>query len=96
MTADLDSIGTPGIVLRLFFKTAKLINGYLGVLKGQVKSPYFITLTIPNVAGQELKYSINEMIKMINSINNLFRRPYLKETLDYLTTHLLRTFRAYV
>lgn len=54
-------------------RTAKLINAYLGVLKDQVKNPYFITLTIPNVASQELRYSIDEMIKTINRINNLFR-----------------------
>lgn len=54
-------------------RTAKLINGYLGVLKDQVKNPYFTTLTIPNVKGSELQTSIDEMIRTIISINNLFR-----------------------
>lgn len=54
-------------------RTAKLINGYLPAVKSKVKEPYFITLTIPSVPSSELKASIDEMIKTINSIENKFR-----------------------
>lgn len=54
-------------------RTAKLINGYMQPLKDKVKQPYFITLTIPNVAGYDLRNSIQEMTKTMRKITDLFR-----------------------
>lgn len=53
-------------------KTAKLINGYLPELKKMI-DPRFVTLTIPNVPGNELKSTIDDIISKIQMINSLFR-----------------------
>lgn len=55
-------------------RTAKLIDGYLPVIKKEIPDPYFITLTIPNVSARELKPAINKMIKEIVRINKSFRK----------------------
>lgn len=52
---------------------AKLINGYLPVIKKELFKPFFVTLTIPNVSGQELRSTVRGMIRTVIEINNLFR-----------------------
>jgi Replication protein len=54
-------------------RTAKLINGYLPGIKQDLVDPYFVTLTIPNVPGPDLRRSISEMTRTIRKITNLFR-----------------------
>lgn len=54
-------------------RTAKLINGYLPRISQDLTAPFFITLTIPNVSGPELRSSIDGMTRTINKIQNLFR-----------------------
>ena len=52
-------------------RTAKLIRGYLPQLE-KIEHKYFVTLTIPNVTGSELRGSIQEMIKKFQVINKSF------------------------
>ncbi len=52
-------------------RTAKLISGYLPQLE-KIENKYFVTLTIPNVPGSELRSSIQEMTKKIQVINKSF------------------------
>jgi len=54
-------------------RTAKMINGYMPTIKQEIKQPYFVTLTIPNVVGSDLKRSVREMLSTFIRINNLFR-----------------------
>lgn len=54
-------------------RTAKLINGYLPVIKSNFKVPMFVTLTIPNVSAEDLRRSIEEMTRTIIKINDTFR-----------------------
>jgi len=54
-------------------RTAKLINGYLPAINENIKKPYFVTLTIPNIPEHELKPAIIEMIKTIRRVTDLFR-----------------------
>jgi len=54
-------------------RTAKLINGYLPVIRSEIKKPMFVTLTIPNVPGDELRAVIGDMVKTIRTITDLFR-----------------------
>jgi len=55
-------------------RTAQLLNGYLKPLE-QLKKPYFVTLTIPNVNKADLKHSIKEMLSSsINSIRAIKRK----------------------
>jgi hypothetical protein len=54
-------------------RTAKLINGYLPVIRAEIPDPFFVTLTIPNVSGIDLRGSIEEMTKTIIRINATFR-----------------------
>lgn len=54
-------------------RTAKMINGYLPVIKKEIPEPYFITLTVPNVSDVKLRSTIKGMIETTNKINNLFR-----------------------
>jgi plasmid rolling circle replication initiator protein Rep len=56
-------------------RTAKMINSYLPVIRSEILDPYFVTLTIPNVPGEELKSVITGMTGTIRKINNsTFRR----------------------
>jgi hypothetical protein len=55
-------------------RTAKMINNYLPVLLNEIKEPYFVTLTIPNCTGKNLRTTISKMLKTIIKINNTFRR----------------------
>jgi len=52
-------------------RTAKLISGYLPQLE-KIEHKYFVTLTIPNVTGSELRGSIQEMTKKFQVINKSF------------------------
>lgn len=54
-------------------RTAKLINGYLPAIKNEIIAPYFVTLTIPNVGGSDLKATIREMIVSFIRIKDVFR-----------------------
>ncbi|MBA7687586.1 hypothetical protein ES703_96050 [subsurface metagenome] len=54
-------------------RTAKMINNYLPVLLNEIKEPYFVTLTIPNCTGQDLRATINHMIKTVIKINSTCR-----------------------
>lgn len=54
-------------------RTGRMINEYLPVIKSEIKEPYFITLTIPNVPGTELRKTITGMTRTIIRINATFR-----------------------
>ena len=54
-------------------RTAKLINGYLPVIRKEITDPFFVTLTIPNVPGTDLCQAIVEMTRTIIRINATFR-----------------------
>jgi hypothetical protein len=54
-------------------RTAKLINKYYPILQDQIYDPQFVTLTIPNVPGQILQDTIDEMIRTRIRINHNFR-----------------------
>lgn len=55
-------------------RTAKLINGYLPVITSDFSDPMFVTLTIPNVSGEDLRSTIENMIKTFIRINKAFRK----------------------
>jgi hypothetical protein len=54
-------------------RTAKLIKGYMPAVK-DLRDPQFITLTVPNVPGPELKKTIAGMIREFILIKNVFVR----------------------
>lgn len=54
-------------------RTAKMINDYGSVIKSEIKKPFFVTLTIPNVTGSELRETIKGMIKNMIAVNYIFR-----------------------
>jgi len=54
-------------------RTAKLINDYGGVIRSEIKEPFFVTLTVPNVPGSELRPTIKAMIKNMIAVNYIFR-----------------------
>jgi len=54
-------------------RTAKLLEGYKKPLEA-FKEPYFVTLTIPNVSGKDLKESIKTMLKTFQLITRSRRR----------------------
>lgn len=54
-------------------RTAKLINGYLPVIRKEIPDPFFVTLTIPNMPASDLKASIIEMTRTIIKIQSTFR-----------------------
>jgi len=58
-------------------RTGKLIKGYMSEL-AKMQDPQFVTLTIPNVPGEDLKDTIEDMISTFIKIKNLFygRRAY--------------------
>lgn len=74
-------------------RTAKLINGYSPVLKN-MKDLKFVTLTVPNVSGIELREKIDEMQKTWRSILHKARRTdkiQLNGIRKLETTHNFRT-----
>lgn len=54
-------------------RTAKLINGYLPVIKSEIKNPQFVTLTVPNVSADHLRTTIEVMLYFFVLINRRFR-----------------------
>jgi len=58
-------------------RTAKMINGYSEAIES-IRNPYFVTLTIPNEKGENLRFSILEMIRKIRAI----KKRLLKQGLD--------------
>lgn len=54
-------------------RTAKLINGYLPVIKEELSKPMFVTLTVPNVPAEDLRKTIGGMIGTVRTITHLFR-----------------------
>lgn len=54
-------------------RTAKLINGYKSAIQS-MQEPVFLTLTIPNVPGNELKSAMRKMIANFQQIQDLRRK----------------------
>jgi len=54
-------------------RTAKLIIGYMPAIKQDLKHPFFVTLTIPNVSAEVLKKTVQAMALNFAGIKNLFR-----------------------
>lgn len=54
-------------------RTAKMINEYLPVLLKEINDPYFVTLTIPNVSGEDLREAVRRMIYTIIKVQHNFR-----------------------
>lgn len=54
-------------------RTAKLMNGYLPAL-GNMVNPQFVTLTVPNVDGAELKVTIETMTKTFRQCLDVMRK----------------------
>jgi len=54
-------------------RTGRMINEYLPVIKSEITNPHFVTLTIPNVPGEELRKTITDMTRTIIKINDTFR-----------------------
>ena len=59
-------------------RTAKLIHGYLPVIKKEINAPFFVTLTIPNVGGDDLKATIRKMIVSFIRIKDVFRHKRIR------------------
>jgi hypothetical protein len=55
-------------------RTAKLIEGYLPVIKEQLRKPMFVTLTVPNVPAEDLRKTIGSLIGTVRTITDLFRK----------------------
>jgi Replication protein len=56
-------------------RTAKLINAYKPILDG-LNNLHFLTLTIPNVPGYELKTACKSMVKAFQRIKDNMRKVY--------------------
>ena len=54
-------------------RTGKLMNGYSDAIKA-MKEPQFVTLTIPNVPGKNLRNSIKAMLSNFRKIQDLRRK----------------------
>lgn len=54
-------------------RTAKLINGYLPVIRKEIPNPFFVSLTVPNVSGPDLQRSIEDITRTSIKINDTFR-----------------------
>jgi len=54
-------------------RTASLIKGYEGPLS-QLEDLYFVTLTVPNVSGNDLRETIERMIKLVKKIQDMFQK----------------------
>lgn len=54
-------------------RTAKLMNGYLPAL-GRMEDPQFVTLTVPNVAGEDLKVTIEQMTRTFRQCLDVMRK----------------------
>jgi len=51
-------------------RTAKMIEKYYPLIESELSDKYFVTLTIPNIQGQRLRYVIEEMILNFQRIKN--------------------------
>jgi plasmid rolling circle replication initiator protein Rep len=60
-------------------RTAKLINGYKTQLD-QLPDKYFVTLTVPNVIGSDLRGVIQEMVQMFSKMVKTGHNQYNKLT----------------
>ena len=70
-------------------RTAKVINGYRESIE-DFNHPHFLTLTIPNVKGNELLSAINSMNKAIRDITKNAKKTYkvqIKALKKYECTH---------
>lgn len=67
--------------------TAKAINQYLPVLS-EMKEPYFVTLTIPNVKDFELLDVRDKMLRFMRTVVNTKHRNELKRRWKVLTNGL--------
>lgn len=54
-------------------RTANLIKGYEGPLS-ELKDLQFVTLTLPNVSGNDLRETIEQMIKQSQTIQDYFKK----------------------
>ena len=54
-------------------RTANLIKGYSKPLS-ELKNPYFVTLTVPNVGSNDLRETIERMIKQVQKIQDYFKK----------------------
>ena len=54
-------------------RTGKLLNKYEAPLK-DLKEKHFVTLTIPNVPANELRYAIDEMQRVFKQISEVFKK----------------------
>ena len=64
-------------------RTAKLINGYTSEFE-KFKKPYFVTLTIPNVYAETLKYTIDTMLSNFRKITNYIGKRSRLDKMDRL------------
>jgi plasmid rolling circle replication initiator protein Rep len=60
-------------------RTANLINGYMPALK-KIEDKFFVTLTVPNVPGVELKRTIKLMLHNFKNLRKDFHRRKTKIT----------------
>jgi len=80
-------------------RTAKMMNGYLNQLNGRVLE--FVTLTIPNVIGVNLRYTCDSMIKEAsNMIRNFIEKKGIKingiRKLEITYNNLKNTFHPHL
>jgi hypothetical protein len=54
-------------------RTANLINGYRATIE-KMENPYFVTLTVPNVSGEDLPGTFRQFIKYFRLIQDLRRK----------------------
>ena len=57
-------------------RTAKLIKGYIKPLQ-ELSDPYFVTLTVPNVPGEDLRDEIKRMIAKFRQIKDAARKAQI-------------------
>ena len=66
-------------------RTGKLMHGYSDAISA-MQNPQFVTLTIPNVLGEQLRETIKEMLSNIRKIQDL-RRKNKQPLLRAISTH---------
>jgi DNA-damage-inducible protein D len=63
-------------------RTAKLIVGYNEPLQG-LNDKYFVTLTLPNCEGDELKETIDFMLKTCKTVQEFFKKRHQRKKQDW-------------
>jgi DNA-damage-inducible protein D len=63
-------------------RTAKLIVGYSEPLQG-LNDKYFVTLTLPNCEGDELKETIDFMLKTCKTVQEFFKKRHQRKKQDW-------------